>query len=150
MEKNNLSSDAEIAADKASENEGLESMTPANWTALYYGVMMRPKGEMSTPYGSEILPMSKFDANKPEEGVNMDSPDAFVEVLPCAMSVDDNGSGVKESFEFQKVDSESDSGSSRFAFVTFSVMRDRTITIPDASIYGYTRDSSSSWIQKRN
>lgn len=150
MEKNDLSSDAEIAADKASEKERLDGMTPANWAARYYGVMMRPKGEMSTPYGSEILPASQFDANKPEEGVYMDSPDSFVEVLPCATSVDDNGSGVKESFGFQRVDNESESGSSDFAFVTFSVMRDGTILIPSAKVNGYTRDGSGSWVQDRN
>ncbi|WP_160159447.1 hypothetical protein [Actinomyces culturomici] len=118
------------------------SMGPAHWAARYYGVAM------DAPYGSEILPMSQFDANKPEEGVYMDSPDSFVEVLPCATSVDDNGSGVKESFGFQRVDSESESGSSDFAFVTFSVMRDGTILIPSAKVNGYTRDGSGSWVQK--
>lgn len=143
LEKGTLSSDA----DKASEKEGLEGMTPANWAARYYGVMMLPQGATSTPYGSEILPMSKFDPSKPQEGVYMDSPDSFIEVLPCAKSADDNGSGVKESFGFQKIDSESESGSSDFAFVTFSVMRDGTILIPSAKVDGYTRDSSGSWVQ---
>lgn len=124
-------------------------MGSANWAARYYGVMMLPQGATSTPYGGEILPMSQFDASKPEKGVYMDSPDSFVEVLPCAKSADDNGSGVKESFGFQKIDSESESGSSDFAFVTFSVMRDGTILIPSAKVDGYTRDSSGSWVQKR-
>lgn len=100
-------------------------MTPANWAARYYGVMIVPQGATSTSCGSEILPMSQFDADKPEKGVYMDSPDSFVEVLPCAKSTDNLSTTVVEGFEFQKVDSESDSGSSRFAYVTSGVMRGR-------------------------
>lgn len=131
------------------ENGDRASMTPANWAARYYGVMMLPKGATNTPYGSEILPMSQFDSDNPEEGVYMDSPDSFVEVLPCAKSADDNGSGVKESFGFQKVDNKSNLGSSDFAHVVFDVMRDGTITIPDADVHGYNRDSGGSWVQER-
>lgn len=79
----------------------------------------------------------------------MDSADSFVEVLPCTKSTDNLSTTVVEGFEFQKVDSESDSGSSRFAYVTFGVMRDGTITLPDAKVYGYDRDSTGSWVQKR-
>lgn len=117
------------------------SMGPAHWAARYYGVAT------DAPYGSEILPMSKFDADKPEEGVYMDSPDSFVEVLPCATSVDDLATTRITGFDFQKVDSKSDSGSGRFAYVTFGVMRDGTITIPQAGVDGYARDSSGSWVQ---
>lgn len=147
MEKNHMSSDSQVAADKASEKEVLEGMTPANWEARYYGVMTRPEGTASTPYGSEILPMSRFDASKPEKGVYMDSPDSFIEVLPCATSVDDRSTTVVEGFELQKVDSKSDSGSGPFAYVTIGVMKDGTITIPDANVDGYTRDSAGSWVQ---
>lgn len=119
------------------------SMGPANWAARYYGVAM------DAPYGSEILPMSQFDANKPEKGVYMDSPDSFIEVLPCATSVDDRATTRITGFEFQKVDSESDSGSSDFAHVIFGVMRDGTITIPSASVDGYTQDGGGNWVQKR-
>lgn len=117
------------------------SMGPAHWAARYYGVAT------DAPYGSEILPMSKFDAGKPEEGVYMDSPDSFVEVLPCAKSADDSATSRITGFDFQKVDSKSDSGSGRFAYVTFGVMRDGTITIPQAGVDGYARDSSGSWVQ---
>lgn len=117
------------------------SMGPAHWAARYYGVAT------DAPYGSEILPMSKFDADKPEEGVYMDSPDSFVEVLPCAKSADDSATSRITGFDFQKVDSKSDSGSGRFAYVTFGVMRDGTITIPQAGVDGYARDSSGSWVQ---
>lgn len=117
------------------------SMGPAHWAARYYGVAT------DAPYGSEILPMSQFDANKPEEGVYMDSPDSFVEVLPCATSVDDLATTRITGFDFQRIDSKSDSGSGRFAYVTFGVMRDGTITIPQAGVDGYARDSSGSWVQ---
>lgn len=145
LEKGTLSSDA----DKASEKDGLKKMTPTHWAARYYGVMMQPKDAQSTPYGSEILPMSKFDPSKPQEGVYMDSPESFVEVLPCTTSVDDLSTTVIGGFDFQKVDSTSESGSSRFAYVMYSVMKDGTVAIPDAEVNGYTQDSSGSWVQKR-
>ncbi|MDO4243757.1 MAG: hypothetical protein Q4C85_08400 [Actinomyces sp.] len=116
-------------------------MGSANWAARYYGVAT------DAPYGSEILPMSQFDANKPEEGVYMDSPDSFVEVLPCATSVDDLATTRITGFDFQRIDSKSESGSDRFAYVTVGVMRDGTITIPQAGVDGYARDSSGSWVQ---
>lgn len=117
------------------------SMGPAHWAARFYGVAM------DAPYGSEILPMSQFDADKPEEGVYMDSPDSFVEVLPCATSVDDLATSRITGFDFQRVDDKSESGFDRFAFVTVGVMRDGTITIPSAKVFGYTRDGSGSWVQ---
>lgn len=145
LEKETLSSDA----DKASEKDGLEKMTPTNWAARYYGVMMQPKDAHSTPYDSEILPMSKFDPNKPEEGVYMDSPESFVEVLPCTTSVNDLSTTVIGCFDFQRGDGTSESGSSRFAYAMYSVMKDGTVAIPDAEVNGYTQDSSGSWVQKR-
>lgn len=117
------------------------SMGPANWAARYYGVAT------DAPYGSEILPMSQFDADKPEEGVYMDSPDSFIEVLPCAKSADDLATSRITGFDFQRVDDKSESGFDRFAFVTVGVMRDGTITIPSAKVFGYTRDGSGSWVQ---
>ena len=94
--------------------------------------------------------MSQFDSDNPEKGVYMDSPDSFVKVLPCATSADELAATRIGGFEFQRVDSKNDSKSSRFAYMTFGVMKDGTVTIPDVNVYGYTRDSVGSWVQKRN
>lgn len=148
MEEGTLSSDD----DKASEKKGLKGMTPANWVARFYGVMMAGEGStlVITPYGSEALPMSQFDPNNPKKGVFMDSPESFVEVLPCTTAADDTRTTVIGGFHFRRVDSTSESGSSGLACIMYSVMKDGTLAIPDADVDGYVRDSAGSWVQDRN
>ncbi|WP_455952090.1 hypothetical protein [Arcanobacterium haemolyticum] len=121
-------------------NTVLEKMSDANWVSRFVNL------NMNFEYGEEILPMDKFNADAPKEGLYMDSTTKFIQVLPCVASPVEKSNGR---FLFNDDTYDEKNGYGEIATFHFGVMKDGTITIPESKVKNYKQDTSGNWIKAK-